>query len=75
MAIDSLFNCGFKQCLIPCIITFSITLSIIVIINIIIYFKLVAMAKQRFGIENFTISELIKPYNNKPMRVNQRIIK
>jgi hypothetical protein len=53
MAIDSIFNCGFSQCLMPCLITFAVTLFILAIINIIIYFKLVAMAKKRFGIENF----------------------
>jgi hypothetical protein len=55
MPIDSIFNCGFRQCLMPCLITFSVTLFILAIINVIIYFKLVAMAKKRFGIEGFSI--------------------
>ncbi len=55
MAINSVFACSFKDCLIPCIITFVVTLIILAIIHIIIYYKLVKLAKQRYGIESFSI--------------------
>lgn len=55
MSTTSIFNCTLSQCLVPCLITFGVTVFIMGIITLIIYFKLVSMAKRRFGIENFSI--------------------
>lgn len=53
MAINSVFACTFVDCLVPCLITFFVTLFILTIVHIIIYYKLVKLAKQRYGIEGF----------------------
>ena len=53
MATNALSSCSFFDCLIPCLITFVVTLVILAIIHIIIYFQLVKLAKQRYGIEGF----------------------
>lgn len=53
MANNGLSSCSFFDCLIPCIITFVVTLLILAIIHIIIYFQLIKLAKQRYGIEGF----------------------
>lgn len=53
MAVDSVFACGFTDCLFPCFVTFFITLIVMTIIHIVIYFQLVKLAKRRYGIEGF----------------------
>ncbi len=44
-------SCNFKACLMPCVITFLVTLFVLIIIHLIIYWKLVKVAKQRYLID------------------------
>lgn len=49
MAFDSAFNCGFMECLTPCIITFIITMLVVLFIHGVLYFKFVKIARKRYG--------------------------
>lgn len=47
---DSAFDCSFSDCIVQCAVTFVVVLLIMGIIHIWIYFKLVKLAKARYGI-------------------------
>jgi hypothetical protein len=53
MGIESVFSCGWSDCLGPCVITFVVTLIGLTIIHLFIYRQLVKLAKERYGIEGF----------------------
>jgi len=46
---DSAFDCSFSDCLTPVLITFVIVMIIMVTLHIWLYFKLVKIAKTRYG--------------------------
>lgn len=56
---DSAFDCSFSDCLVPCAITFGIVMVLMGILHIWIYFKLVKLAKARYG-EHFTTQKEAK---------------
>lgn len=49
MAFSNAFDCGFMDCLTPCIITFVVTIMIMIVIHIMMYFRFVKIAKDRYG--------------------------
>lgn len=51
MAFDSAFNCGFMDCITPCIITLIVAILIMLVFHVFLYFKFVNLAKKRFGDE------------------------
>lgn len=46
-------SCSFADCFYSCLITFFVTLAILAVVHIFIYFKLVKIAKKKFGIEGY----------------------
>ena len=63
MAIESVFACSFKDCFVPCVITFAVTILILSVIMLIVYFQLVKMAKKKYGVdEGFTSTPSPKLY-------------
>lgn len=56
---NATLQCSFSDCFIPCLVTFLIVFVGVAMANLWIYFRLVRLAKQRFG-EGFT-SGPVKP--------------
>lgn len=52
---DSAFDCSFSDCFVPCAITFVIVMILMGVLHIWIYFRLVKLAKARYG-EHFTVT-------------------
>jgi hypothetical protein len=52
MLFENAFKCTFQDCAVPCIIAFIITLSLMIIGHVVLYFKMVAIARSKYGSEN-----------------------
>lgn len=52
MLFENAFQCTFQDCAVPCIIAFIITLLLMIIGHVVLYFKMVAIARSKYGSEN-----------------------
>ena len=51
MLFENAFQCTFGDCTFPCIVAFIITLMIMIIGHVWLYFKIVAIARSKYGKE------------------------
>jgi hypothetical protein len=50
MLFENAFKCSFQDCAIPCMIAFFVTLVFVIIGHIMLYFRLVAISRAKYGI-------------------------
>jgi hypothetical protein len=46
---ENVYTCGLRDCIKPCIITFCATVAFVLIVHLILYFKLLGLAKKRYA--------------------------
>lgn len=51
MLFENAFQCTFQDCTVPCMIAFIITLILMIIGHVWLYFKMVAIARLKYGNE------------------------
>ncbi len=55
MLFENAFQCTFQDCAVPCMIAFIVTLLLMIIGHIWLYFKMVAIARSKYGIEDLPV--------------------